>query len=1692
MAKRLLVFAVVFLMLVSVIGLIPGVAADYSGTSENVVTGTSGGGSFPSALNTDDGTRRNYVEANTNPSNYVSYLVPTGDSSVAWTAVYPVSPATHYDKVDEPGAVWDDTDYLQTATASTEDRFTMSDLATPSGSPNYDVTAWAVAKDSSSGNNRFQVGIRIATTNYLLAYVNPGTSYANYSITWTINPATSAEWTLSEIQALIGVITPNSDANPAPRCTQMGITIALTYTASYALDAQITFSDVLSIDKTIGYQVLCQGYRSGSENFNVQVWNYTSSAWVTKTTVQAGSDTDYNFNLVGWNANCERSSGNEVKVRIVDPGGDVTQDTAYLDVLTIHRIDSWAPTFTSSPPTTIAVNHAYSYAPTCNESVTFTADTKPVWATWSANTFGGTPTGLGSFDFKLKATSTAGTLDAWQNWSVVVSGWSPTITSTPSESGIKDVAYSYTVTANETSTFVSITKPAWASFASPSYSGTPPSPGTYPFQVRATSTVGTLTTDQYWNVTVVNTWAPTFTSSQITTGTKNVLYSYHITLNETGTITYQGAPSWLSISNSKNGTTGPWYLNGTPTVSGVYSIHLKGYSNGGLLDSYQNFSLTIANTWAPTFTNSAETIGSLYVLYSYQPTCNESVTYTLVTKPDWASLVNGFINGTPISHGLYAFELKSTSNAGTLDAWQNWTVSCSDAHLDDGGWEWHFDDTSDATKAILTRVVRVGTASTEVNIPEHLSGTIDLLTIENSCFSDVEGKKITKVLSMPSTVTLIKANAFINCNFLTSVVLGTGVTTLQTYVFAGCTALTSINIPASLTTIGGGVFTSCAFTSFTIPDTLSTVVNEFFYTCPSLTSVTIGTGVTSIGADAFYGCSALTSITFLSHDVPTVGANWKKNTNAGILGHAYSTSHFPVAPNYFPAGEPDVVDRLTMGDPIAPTDAVWISDTAKTSDDPTAWDVAAVPGIATNCSFTSAHVGACTFNQALALGTFTVGAGSPAISIAASVSTKGLTTAASTTLTVATTKVLTVLLYSGYTYSHAGTIAGAGTGSVVFELHNAAFTTTFGAVTCPATISLSAAAAASRICTLGANAAFTSTLTVSSAHAANTMTLNPGGYSLTATTIAASTRGIISSSVAGSKITSSAAITVSANGQLDATNIAWISCGTNWDSSAGTWKPGTNQVNMTATGSTKLAVGQYFYNLLAVNGGVTRTLLSNVVVQNHKNIIGTLTQGAYSVTINGTNVKPLEANGTWSGVINITSTGATYTIYTAATWTGTVQASKVMTVIYTGGQLVITPPASTWYNVTMRGWTGPNLYKWYAGSTTNNANLTFAASGLTGNANYHVYLDEVLNVNKVASAGGVVTYYHITWSGHFIRLEFYNPPPIITSGAPGTSVNEDVAYCYTATSDQSGTWTVTGHPAWLALTIPTPPSNWTASSGTPHNLDVGASSISFSITNANGTAYLNWTLTVVNVAPVFNNGPNTQVGYGWRYYYHPYTDEDGQGVTYSLVTNSLDVVLLSALEGDIQGKIQDCANFWVNITANDGNGGLAYQNYTVQVNFAASDLRILITNREGGFYRVSFDFMVQNNKEGRGALSKVTWNFGDGLGSKDWSPVHTYEKPGYYSVTVAVFDEKGTVGYTVKEITVGDPGNPPSFETRMNWWLTGQGLAFFAVMVGALAVGVVYTNHVRKRGGFSTFTVVILAMAAILALWMIGSGSLGL
>lgn len=311
---------------------------NYSGSSETVTIGTAGGGAFSASLDTDDATRRSYTEVNVNPADTTKYLVPTSDISVGFDATYPTSPTDHYSKIDDGTSHDSDTTYNTAVTNADRDVYGVTDLSGIVGTPAFDVTVHYWAMRAATGTSSMDVGLRIGSTDYVgIDGVSAGADYAELTYTWNIDPSTSAEWTEAGINA-ITIYMQCDDAAPDVKVTSCYLAVSVDYAVLYQLDAQVTYSSVPTSSQTISFNVICQGYRSGSEDFGVYAWDYIASTWGLKATVNAASDTNFNFAL----ASNERSTGSdEVKIRLVglSESTDTTQDILYLDLLKVNRLE---------------------------------------------------------------------------------------------------------------------------------------------------------------------------------------------------------------------------------------------------------------------------------------------------------------------------------------------------------------------------------------------------------------------------------------------------------------------------------------------------------------------------------------------------------------------------------------------------------------------------------------------------------------------------------------------------------------------------------------------------------------------------------------------------------------------------------------------------------------------------------------------------------------------------------------------------------------------------------------------------------------------------------------------------------------------------------------------------------------------------------------------------------------------------------------------------------------------------------------------------------------------------------------------------------------------------------------------------------------------------------------------------------
>ena len=110
-------------------------------------------------------------------------------------------------------------------------------------------------------------------------------------------------------------------------------------------------------------------------------------------------------------------------------------------------------------------------------------------------------------------------------------------------------------------------------------------------------------------------------------------------------------------------------------------------------------------------------------------------------------------------------------------------------------------------------------------------------------------------ISIPNSVTTIKAQTFYNCRALQSISIPNNVTGIGDNAFLNCYTLQSISIPNGVTSIWNSMFYNCyALQSISIPNNVTGIWDNTFYNCFALQSFFIANGVTRIGLNAFGLC----------------------------------------------------------------------------------------------------------------------------------------------------------------------------------------------------------------------------------------------------------------------------------------------------------------------------------------------------------------------------------------------------------------------------------------------------------------------------------------------------------------------------------------------------------------------------------------------------------------------------------------------------------------------------------------------------------------------------------------------------------------------------------------------------------------------------------------------------------------------
>jgi hypothetical protein len=319
----------------------------------------------------------------------------------------------------------------------------------------------------------------------------------------------------------------------------------------------------------------------------------TLPAWLTLTDNGGGAAT-----LAGTPA--ETDVGN-VQIELDASAGTHTTKQSF--VLSVASANT-APSFTSTPPASAAVDAVFTYPvvasdPNPGDTLTLTAPTVPAWLTLTDNgdgtgTLTGTPgaTDAGDATVQLVATD-AGGATATQDFtiSVVAGNAAPSFTSTPITAATDGQAYSYGVVASDPNTSDTVTLsaptlPAWLTLTdngdgTGTLAGTPATGdvGDVAVQLQAVDAAGAAATQDFTITVAAATGgtnnAPSFTSTAGTAATAGTAYSYTITTTDpdaadTRTITATSTlPAWLKLTDNGDGSA---TLAGTPAAGDVGNV----------------------------------------------------------------------------------------------------------------------------------------------------------------------------------------------------------------------------------------------------------------------------------------------------------------------------------------------------------------------------------------------------------------------------------------------------------------------------------------------------------------------------------------------------------------------------------------------------------------------------------------------------------------------------------------------------------------------------------------------------------------------------------------------------------------------------------------------------------------------------------------------------------------------------------------------------------------------------------------------------------------------------------------------------------------------------------------------------------------------------------------------------------------
>jgi hypothetical protein len=189
----------------------------------------------------------------------VAQQLPTGDGDrTATVTVYPASPTTAYDKVDDPIGSPDDNSTYIYLTAAGRCLFTFTAFSVPAGAAVSRVSVFYRHKKTASQSCNIRAALKVGGSYYDTtdAGVNPTNgTWNSTTYDYPVNPKTGVAWTADDVNGVganglqqFGLY--SSDASPNPYVTAVYIEVA--YTQSFSVGVSLGSAAGLADNRILG------------------------------------------------------------------------------------------------------------------------------------------------------------------------------------------------------------------------------------------------------------------------------------------------------------------------------------------------------------------------------------------------------------------------------------------------------------------------------------------------------------------------------------------------------------------------------------------------------------------------------------------------------------------------------------------------------------------------------------------------------------------------------------------------------------------------------------------------------------------------------------------------------------------------------------------------------------------------------------------------------------------------------------------------------------------------------------------------------------------------------------------------------------------------------------------------------------------------------------------------------------------------------------------------------------------------------------------------------------------------------------------------------------------------------------------------------------------------------------------------